>query len=242
MKVVAIIQARMGSSRLPGKVLREVMDKPLLYYQLARVRKSNYLDEIIVATTTLANDDCIVDLCMSQNIKVYRGSEQDVLTRYVEATKEANADIIVRLTADCPLLDPVLIDQLIEVFKREQDVDYVSNVINRTYPRGLDIEVFSQEALIKVNQWATSTSYREHVTNYLLEHPEKFRLRNVSNPTDISFHRWTVDTIEDFQLIQHILIALYSGDPYFSFNDVLRLLDDHPEWYQINVDVKQKDW
>ncbi|SHN07350.1 cytidylyltransferase domain-containing protein [Gracilibacillus kekensis] len=242
MRVVAIIQARMGSSRLPGKVLRKVMEKPLLYYQLIRVSRSTKLDDLVVATSTLPKDDRIVNFCTSHNINYYRGSEQDVLTRYVEAARESGADVIVRLTADCPLMDPRLIDHLVESFISKQDVDYVSNVISRTYPRGLDIEVFSKSALTKVNEWATTASHREHVTNYFLEHPDKFRLKNVSNQKDISFHRWTVDTIDDFQLIEHILTELYPNDRYFSVDDVLKILEDHPEWYHINSGVKQKGW
>ncbi|WP_058307195.1 cytidylyltransferase domain-containing protein [Gracilibacillus massiliensis] len=241
MKVVAIIQARMGSSRLPGKVLRKVMGKPLLYYQLMRVSRASKLDDLVVATSTLSKDNRIVNFCTSHNINYYRGSEQDVLTRYVEAARKSGADVIVRLTADCPLMDPILIDQLVECFLSEQDVDYLSNVITRTYPRGLDIEVFSNSALMKVNQLATTASHREHVTSYFLAHSEKFLLRNVSNQHDISCHRWTVDTIEDFQLIEHILTELYPNNRYFSVDDVLEILEHHPEWYQLNRGVKQKD-
>lgn len=240
MKIAAIIQARMGSARLPGKVLRRVLNKPLLEYQLERIYNASLLDDVIVATTNKTIDNDIVAFCKKHDITVYRGSESDVLKRYVEAANRVQADGIVRLTADCPLLDPELIDHMIETFKNLQPIDYVSNVIERTFPRGLDIEVFTMEALERVDQLATADHHREHVTRYFLDHPGQFHIQNVVNDKDISNYRWTVDTIEDFYLIEKIITSLYPGNSHFQMDDVVSLLEENPEWEKINATIEQK--
>ncbi len=241
MKVAAIIQARMGSTRLPGKILKKVLDKTLLEYQIERVKRAKTIDEIIIATTTKESDDQIVQLCQQLSIPYYRGSEEDVLSRYYEAATEFNVDVIVRLTSDCPIIDPVVIDCVInEYLSRYPDVDYVSNTLERTYPRGMDTEVFSYQALKIAHLNATEHACREHVTPYIYWNPELFKLGNVVYHQNLSNHRWTVDTPEDFELIKRIIGNLYLNKPLFGMADIVELLNHHPDWKYINAHVEQK--
>lgn len=241
MKVAAIIQARMGSTRLPGKVLKKVLGKTLLEYQIERVKRAKAIDEIIIATTTKESDDPIVQLCQQLSIPYYRGSEEDVLSRYYEAATKFNVDVVVRLTSDCPIIDPNVIDKVVEHYLENKDrYDYVSNTLTRTYPRGLDTEVMSYEVLKRVHEEAKELVYREHVTAYIYHHPDQFRLCNVSNEKDESKHRWTVDTEEDFLLIKNILETLYPLNPLFTLEDIIQILRDKPEWVEINAHIEQK--
>lgn len=239
MKTVAIIQARMGSTRLPGKILMKVMDKPLLEYQIERVQRSKRIDEIVVATTTDQKDDEIVAWCNKMNVTSYRGSEDDVLSRYYEAATKNKADLIVRITSDCPLIDPDVIDQTISLIL-QNDYDYVSNILERTYPRGMDVEVFWYTTLEKTHVSTRSQAEREHVTPFIYRNPSLFKLGGVTYPHDLSKYRWTVDTVEDFNLIENILTHLYTRKKEFTLEDVLRLLEQHPEWNQINAHIEQK--
>ncbi|MCG6184556.1 glycosyltransferase family protein [Anoxybacillus sp. LAT_38] len=241
MKVAAIIQARVGSTRLPGKVLKKVLGKTLLEYQMERVKRAKAIDEIIIATTTKESDDPIVQLCQQLSIPYYRGSEEDVLLRYYEAATKFNVDVIVRLTSDCPIIDPNVIDKVVEHYLENKDrYDYVSNTLTRTYPRGLDTEVMSYEVLKRVHEEAKELVYREHVTAYIYHHPDQFRLCNVSNEKDESKHRWTVDTEEDFELIEKIISKLYPENTNFNMDDVLKLIDENPTWFDINSHIEQK--
>lgn len=242
MRKVAIIQARMGSTRLPGKVLKKVLNRPLLEYQLDRIAKANELDGYVVATTTKDQDKPIVKLCEKLAVPVFRGSEADVLSRYFAAASYYQADVIIRLTSDCPLIDPHIIDQVIQSYcAKPNQYDYVSNVLKRTFPRGMDIEVFSYEALAKCHQQAKQKSDREHVTRYLYQHPKQFKLLNVeNNHQDQSEHRWTVDTWEDFKLIKKIIESFYPHQPDYTMEDVLTLIQMKPEWREINRHIKQK--
>lgn len=242
MKVVAIIQARMGSTRLPGKVIRQVLEKPLLEYQLERVGRAKLIDEIIMATTDQKIDDPIVLLCKTLGISYYRGSENDVLNRYFEAASQAKADVVVRLTADCPLIDPVQIDKVIERYLLLQyELLYVSNVLKRSFPRGMDTEVFSVQALKEADQKAKAKLDREHVTKYMVNNIRSFHLENVTNNQDDSHHRWTVDTIEDFIFIKRIIETLYPHKPNFTMEDIITLLDQFPKWRMINSHIEQKN-
>lgn len=241
MEIVAIIQARMSSTRLQGKVLKTVMDKTLLEYQLERVRQSTLIDEIIVATTEKESDNQIVKLCEQLNVNVYRGSENDVLSRYYGAAMEFKADVIVRLTSDCPLIDPEVIDEVIQLYlERQEIIDYASNALERTFPRGLDTEVFSFEALQKACERASLERDREHVTAYIYTNQSEFHLANVTCGQDFSNHRWTVDTEEDFELIKRILESLHPNNPTFIMQDVIDLLDENPTWVKINEHIEQK--
>ena len=241
MKVVAIIQARMGSTRLPGKILKEVNGKTLLEYQIERVQRSSNINEIIVATTTNETDEPIVRLCRNLGIACYRGSEQDVLGRYFEAATDYGANVVVRLTSDCPLIDPVIIDDVIQYYQSNQDLlDYCSNTIKRTFPRGLDVEVFSYEALENAHENAILDRDREHVTAYIYTNPAQFNLDGIEYKQDLSHYRWTVDTIEDLELIDKIIDALYPLNKEFLLQNVLNLLIENPSWNEINANVEQK--
>ncbi|MGJ9459586.1 cytidylyltransferase domain-containing protein [Oceanobacillus sp. CF4.6] len=242
MKVVAIIQARMGSTRLPGKILKKVLDKPLLEYQIERVKRSKLIDEIVIATTTNEIEQPIVDFCNEFSILYYRGSEDDVLSRYFEAAKEYSADVVVRLTSDCPIIDPAVIDSVIGYYKNNNsDYDYVSNTLKRTYPRGYDTEVFSFRTLENAYINAREIFEREHVTPYIYQQTNLFRIDQVLNESDNSNCRFTVDTKEDFLLIEKILTSLYKVNNTFSHNDVMELLDKNKEWQKINANVSQKN-
>jgi len=231
----------MSSTRLPGKVLLPVLGKPLLAYQIERLRQVKEADEIVILTTTNKADDQIVTFCEAQNVLFFRGDEEDVLARYYHAALERRPDAIVRITSDCPLIDPEIVDQVIRAFRyAKPPVDYISNTLQLTFPRGLDVEIFSFKALQEAFLKAREAYEREHVTVYLYRHPKQFKLQNISSPIPLAHHRWTVDTLEDFQLIKLILEALYQTQPYFRLQEVIALLQKHPEWGQINAHIQQK--
>lgn len=239
--IVLIVQVRMGATRLPGKPLKKILDRPLLSYQIERLRRAKRVDKIVIATTLSPRDQEIVNLCQREGISIYRGSEEDVLDRYYRAANTHRADIIVRITGDCPLIDPEIVDQVIDFYSLKiPNYDYVSNSLQRTYPRGLDVEVFSFQALEKAAKEATLPEEREHVTLFFYEHPEIFSLGSMQQATDESAHRWTVDTEEDFQLISLLINTLYPSNPHFTSEDVLAQIRQHPEWALINAHIKQK--
>ena len=243
MKVGIIVQARMTSTRLPGKVLLPVMEKPLLEYQIERLRRVRKADEIIIATTTNETDQPIVDLCKRLEVKTFRGSEEDVLSRYFGAAHENKIDVVVRVTSDCPLIDPTVVDEVIQKYQGHSAVcDYVSNTLERTFPRGMDTEVFSFELLREVNLEARKHHEREHVTPYIYQNPQRFKLVNVAYTLKTSRHRWTVDTQEDFELIKRILEAIYPMNRVFRLEDVLALMDAHPKWFELNASIEQKSF
>lgn len=221
-----------------------VLGKPLLSYQLERLRSVQSADDVVVATTTNATDEPIVELCRELDIPYVRGSETDVLDRYWQTAKQHQADVVVRVTSDCPLIDPGVIDELMTFYViNAHQYDYVSNVLEnrRTYPRGLDAEVFPFGVLDEIKALADEPAYREHVTLYIYRHPERYRLHGLScHDGNLSHHRWTVDTPEDFELIRHVLSTLYPQNPEFTFRHVLALLDQNPEWCQLNAAIQQK--
>lgn len=241
LRTVIIVQARMGSSRLPGKILKEVLKKPLLSYQIERLRHVTLADEVVIATSTNLLDQAVVNFCHQHQIPVFQGSENDVLDRYYQAAKKFKAEIIVRVSGDCPLIDPQIIDEIIsDFYKNYPNCHYVSNTLERTFPRGMDVEVFSFKALKKAATASSEPEEREHVTPYIYRHPELFKLANVSHNPNESYHRWTVDTLEDFKLVSTILKALYPINPNFAMQDVLELLKKHPDWININAHIQQK--
>ncbi len=241
MKTVIIVQARMTSTRLPGKILREVLGRPLLAYQIDRLRRVREAHEVVIATTTNATDEPVVDFCAGNGIQAFRGSEDDVLSRYYGAALEHGATTVVRVTSDCPMIDPAVIDRVIAEFaSADPAIDYASNTLTRTYPRGLDCEVFSLAALTAAHFEAVDAPEREHVTPFLYHHPERFNLLNIAHNVDLSRLRWTVDTPEDFHLIRLMLEHLYVRKPDFALEDCLRMLAEHPEWTAINAHVEQK--
>jgi spore coat polysaccharide biosynthesis protein SpsF len=241
MKVVIIVQARMGSARLPGKILKTVLDRPLLEFQIERLRRVKLADQIVIATTDNGTEAPIVDLCQRLDIPCFRGSEEDVLARYHGAALATQADVVVRVTSDCPIIDPVVVDKVIQCYlDNSSRYDYVSNALVRSYPRGMDTEVFSFQALDQAFREATRQPEREHVTLFICEQPQRYRLGDVLYQNDQSRHRWTVDTPEDFDLIKRIIEELWPKTPRFTLEDALALLEKNPDWSLINAHVAQK--
>ncbi|AFY35685.1 cytidylyltransferase domain-containing protein [Calothrix sp. PCC 7507] len=245
MRIVAIIQARMGSTRLPGKVMKQLCGKTVLAHVICRIQACPLVDEIIVATTTCLADDVIVVEAEKCGAKWFRGSEEDVLERYYLAAKAHNTAVVVRVTSDCPLFDPEVLSQMLEYFKTETveglQIDYLSNCLNRSYPRGLDAEIFTFEVLEKAFVEAQKPYEREHVTPYIYEHPEIFALHNQTNDDDISNYRWTLDTADDWKLIEAVYAYLYREEEIFTTDEVIALLGAKPELVKLNVNVKQKE-
>ena len=234
-KITAIIQARMTSTRLPGKILMEVMGRPLLSYQIERLRFSNRIDDIIIATTTNKEDDPVAKLAQREGIKFYRGSEDDVLGRYYQVAKEYGAEHIMRLTGDCPLIDPAVCDQVTEYYFNYR-LDYVHT--GETFAEGLDCELFSFRALEKAWKNAQVKSEREHVTLYFRNHPELFQFSKLDCKTDDSKYRITVDEEEDYVVAKAIIENLYDrNEKYFRIQQIKSFLDTHPEIHSLNADI-----
>ena len=210
MRRVIIVQARMTSTRLPGKVLMDVSGQPMLAQQLHRLKECILVDDVVVATTTNAIDDPVVELARREQVGCFRGSEQDVLARFVGAAREANADVVIRVTADCPLIDPQITDRVIgELTNHAMECDYASNVLHRTYPRGLDVEAFFWDTLLRIDRLARSNAAREHVTIVpRSEHPELFLCRSVEDDHNNADLRWTVDTVGDYEFVRELYAAL----------------------------------
>lgn len=241
MNVVMIIQARMSSTRLPGKILKKVLDKTLLEYQIERVSRCQLVDRIVIATTVNPRDQSIIDLCEKLNISYFQGSELDVLDRYYHTAKLYSAEVIVRITSDCPLIDPEIIDQIIQFYLTfYPQYDYVSNCLQRTYPRGMDTEVFSFSALEKAFLKGQQLHEREHVTPFIYNPQNNYKIQNIAYTENQSHYRWTVDTIEDFTLIEKMIISFYPSYPNFTLKDCLNLLQKYPEWSKINSHIAQK--
>jgi spore coat polysaccharide biosynthesis protein SpsF len=240
MRTVAVIQARMGSTRLPGKVLMDIAGRPALALMVERLERADTLTESIVATSTLEQDDPIVRLCESLSVRVFRGSETDVLSRYVGAAQAFEADVIVRLTADCPFICPEVTDRIVRAFyDAVPPVHYATNCIRRTYPRGLDTEVISRRTLEAVAAEANAPADLEHVTYFVRRQPSRFRHLSVEDEDDRSGLRWTLDTPKDFQLLSRMSQALGARVVGSSYHELLGLFDNHPDWAAINADVEQ---
>jgi spore coat polysaccharide biosynthesis protein SpsF len=233
MRTVAIIQARMASSRLPGKVLIPLAGEPMILRVVNRARRARRPDLVAVATSVDPADDPLAALCQERGIPCFRGSHDDVLDRYHGAAAMFEADLVVRLTADCPLLDGAVIDQVVAGFV-PGITDYASNTLDRTFPDGLDTEVFSKEALDRAWREAEWASEREHVTPYIWKHPEKFRLASVRGATDCSQQRWTVDEARDLTFMQAVCPRLPVD---FSMQDVLDLLAENPSLRALNAGI-----
>ena len=238
--VVAVIQARTGSTRLPGKVLMDIAGEPMLARVVTRAARAETLDEVVIATTTLGSDDRVATLCAERGWPCFRGSEDDVLDRYYQAARLHHARHVVRITSDCPLIDPGVVDRVVgEFLDRQPGVDYACNFLpQRTFPRGLDTEVMNFRALEKAWREDDNPAHREHVTQYILRHPDRFRVHGVVNPADLSRHRWTVDTIEDLTLVRQIYE--HFGNDSFSWEAVAGFLDGRPDLVAINRHIEQK--
>lgn len=233
MRLISIIQARMGSTRLSGKVLHKLEDKTVLEHVVRRVKSSELVDDVVVATTIDKKDLQIVELCASLGISVYCGSEDDVLDRYYQAAKLFKADNVVRITSDCPVIDPKVINEVITLHLKT-NADYTSNVLQETFPDGEDVEVFTFTSLR--NAWMNSKllSEREHVTPFIRNHPELFKHASLQYKENLSQKRWTLDNAEDLEFLRQVYKHLYLKYPLFGMNDVLRLIKEKPEIEQIN--------
>jgi len=238
--IVAIVQARMGSTRLPGKVLKKIIGTPMLVHQIERILRSDLINTVVISTTMKPEDDQIIALCKERGWKFFRGEENDLLDRYYQTALHYDATMVVRLTADCPLIDPEIIDQVISVFIRaDPPVDFVSNSLPiQTFPRGLDTEVMSIGALKKAWREDRNPEWREHVTPYIERNPSKFVIMGFTNPVNLSHMRWTVDTLEDLEFVRKIYKHFNSNK--FSWKEVLDFLEKHPEYSEINRNVRQK--
>ena len=239
MRVVAIIQARTGSTRLPGKVLHDLGGASMLARVIRRTQRAEHLDDVVVATTSSDQDDPVVAECRRIGVPWFRGSEQDVLDRYFVAAEASRAELIVRVTSDCPLIDPGLIDRVVAAFLAEKP-DYASNFLERTYPRGLDNEVVTFDGLSRAWCEAVRPYQRVHVTPYFYENPALFRLLAVKHDRDLSACRWTVDTLDDMRFARTVY-EHFDGDDQFNWRDVLRLLEAEPGLAEINRHVRQKE-
>ncbi len=231
--VVGILQARMSSSRLPGKVLKPIMGRPMLQYQLERLEHVTLMDKLIVATSDQADDTPIAKLCDSLGVGCFRGNLHDVLDRYYQAAKSANPDIVVRLTGDCPVTSAAVIDRAIKACI-EGGFDYLSNTIEPTFPHGLDVEVFPFKSLEIAWKEASEPYEREHVTPYLYQNPTRFNVANLAESEDLSSFRWTVDEPEDFELIKAVYEALYADKPDFGTADIIAFLKGNPQIAKLN--------
>jgi len=236
MNIIAIVQARMGSTRLPGKVLLNLEDKTVLEHVVERIRSSKYVDDIVVATTISKDDLRIVELCANLRISVYCGSEDDVLDRYYQAAKLFKADNVVRITSDCPVIDPKIIDDAITLHSKN-DVNYTSNTLKETYPDGQDVEVFTFTSLRTAWKDAKLASEREHVTPYIRNNPDIFKHASLEYKEDFSQKRWTLDNAEDLEFLRLIYKYLYNKNPLFNMDDILALIDEKPEIEKINQHI-----
>lgn len=235
--ILAILQARVSSTRLPGKVLKPILGRPMLEMHLERLARSTKIDKLVVATSDRSDDAPIAELCDKLGVACFRGRLSDVLDRYYRAAQAYHPEIVVRLTGDCPLADPAAIDAGIDYFQKN-NFDYVSNCVERTFPIGLDFEVFGYACLESAWREAILPSEREHVTPFIKNHPERFAIGHFSGPVDLSHHRWTVDEPEDFAFVTAVYKALYDHNPRFTTDDILALLEKNPDLMRINYHIE----
>jgi spore coat polysaccharide biosynthesis protein SpsF len=240
MRIVAILQARVGSTRLPGKVLMDLGGEPMLARVVNRVQRARTLSQVVVATTNEPRDDAVAALAAQRGWAWFRGSTDDVLDRFYHAALAHQADVVVRVSGDCPLIDPAVIDQIVTLFLDGQpELAFADNrQPAHTFPIGLDAEVMRLDALTRAWHEDANPAWREHVTPYIIRHPELFRQTSLNHPTDLSRHRWTVDTPADFELVQQVYA--HFGQDTFTWAEALALLEAHPEWSALNEHVEQR--
>ena len=238
MKIVAIIQARMSSTRLPGKVLMPLAEEPVLWHVVNRIRACKTIAEVVVATSTDAMDDAIEAWCQSADVICYRGSLNDVLDRYYQAALLHAADAVVRITADCPAVDPTIVDEVVYGFKAG---GYEFYGLAGEFPDGLDCTVFAFNALARAWREATLPSEREHVGPYIEKHPEIFKSGGLTKFTGLSHHRWTLDEPRDYEFLQAVFLRLYRQDCTFLASDVLALVEIEPEFMCLNNNIVRNE-
>ena len=237
--IVAIIQARLGSTRLPQKVLMPLSGRPLLHHVFARLKPSQKVDLFVLATTSSPQDDALEEWALENNIACFRGSENDVLDRYYQAAKEYSPDLVVRITGDDPFKDYRMMDEMIEVLQKNK-LDFISNNNPPSFPEGMDLEIINFKALEKSALSARDPFEREHVTQFVYRNPTQFKIANFENHhRNLSEIRWTIDTIADFEMAQAVYQKLYPINPLFQQEDILELLEKNPEIKNINKDQKR---
>ncbi|MFN8359787.1 MAG: glycosyltransferase family protein [Candidatus Kapaibacterium sp.] len=246
MKILVVVQARCSSTRLPGKVLLEAAGKPLLIHQLERMSRASIPWKTIVATTTDSSDDSIVTLCEAYNYEVFRGHPTDLLDRHYHAALAFGADVIVKIPSDCPLIDPEIIDTVLQFYLAHPNAyDYVSNLHPATFPDGNDVEVVPLEVLHAAWFHADKPFEREHTTPYIWDNPSKFYIGNVTCAGRKNYsmtHRWTLDYPEDYDFIRTVYEHLYPSNPEFTMQDILLLLSEHPDIAAINAHLAGVNW
>ena len=239
MKTAAIIQARCGSTRFPNKTFALLAGKPLIWHVVNRLKSAKELDEIVIATTTNPLDDKIEKWCHDNGVRVFRGSENDVLYRYYAANEKVKADIVVRITADDPFKEPRVVDMVVRKLK-EENLDYACDIYPPSFPEGLDCEAMTADVLRIQQENSTSAYEREHVTQYVYHNIDKFKIGNVSYKENISHLRWTLDTETDYKMVSIIYDALYKeGGDIFHMEDILAYLKKHPDVAKINSEVER---
>lgn len=244
--VTIVVQARMSSSRLPKKVLLPILGESLLYRMIERLQQIKHKATIVIATSEDQQDDVIETFCQTKNITCFRGSLNNLLDRHYQVGKLTNADIIIKIPSDCPLIDPRIVDKVLDFYvENEGKYDFVSNLHPATYPDGNDVEIMTSEALSKAWQEAVRPLELEHTTPYFWENPDKFRLANVVWETNLDYsmsHRFTIDYHEDYLFIKRVFEELYPQNPRFSLDDILTLLQEKPEIYEINQHFAGVNW
>jgi spore coat polysaccharide biosynthesis protein SpsF (cytidylyltransferase family) len=233
MKIWAIIQARLGATRLPGKVLLKLNGRTVLEHVIARVLKAKTINGVVVATTVNKEDLSIVHLVSGKGISVYCGSSEDVLDRYYQAARLFNIEHVIRITADCPVIDPKIIDRVVSDYFKKQ-ADYCSNTLRETFPDGQDVEVFSFKALTIAWRNAKLSSEREHVTPYIRKRAKLFKLVSYENKIDLSKKRWTLDRIEDYRLLKILFQHLYKNNSFFGMQEIINFLKENSDLEKIN--------
>jgi spore coat polysaccharide biosynthesis protein SpsF len=226
-QTLVVLQARMSSSRLPGKVMMKINDKPMIYWQVKRILEASRVSDLVVATSVDATDDCLVNFLEENSVKVHRGSLENVLSRFTGVASRYHHDALIRLTGDCPLVMPELIDQMVDEFY-ELDVDYLSNTMEPTFPDGLDIEIVRGGILEELATFKLGDVELEHVTYGIYTRPETFSLSNFTSKSNFSAERWTVDYQEDLEFIRAIFKEFSGRELYFSYQEVLDYLSENP--------------
>jgi spore coat polysaccharide biosynthesis protein SpsF len=246
LNIVTVMQVRCGSTRLPNKVLLPIISKPLFFRQVERILSAELKGTVVVSTTTCKEDDEIENICIEEGIYCYRGSSEDLLDRHFQTAKFFQADTVIKIPSDCPLIDPAIIGKVITYFiNNEGKYDYVSNLHPATYPDGNDVEIMKMKALSEAWKYAARPLEREHTTPYLWENPNKFRIGNVElgGNRDYSMsHRWTIDYKEDYEFINRVYDALYPVNPLFGMKDIIELLERQPELMNINGHLAGVNW
>lgn len=243
-KIVTVIQARSGSTRLPGKVMMDILGRPLLLRMVERVQRAALAGTIVIATTTESSDDVIEKLCEQEGLNCYRGNRDDLLDRHYQTGLLYHADAVVKIPSDCPLIDPKVIDRVLQYYL-DHDYDFVSNLHPATYPDGNDVEVMSMKTITTAWQNATLKMEREHTTPYIWERPELFRIATLTWETGLDYsmsHRWTIDYPEDFDFIKRVYEELYPSDPAFTLQNILDLTDRNPDIFALNSKYAGVNW